>query len=492
MRYRADMVRVRIGPSPTGDPHVGTAYIALFNYIFAKQHGGEFILRIEDTDQARSSPAWEGMIVDALRWLGLQWDAGPDIGGPAGPYRQSERRAIYQAHAADLLARGGAYRCFCSPERLEQLRTQQRQRGVASGYDGRCRHLDAAAVAAQEAAGTPHVLRLKVPHTGTLGFTDRLRGTVSFEPQQVDDQVLMKSDGLPTYHLANVVDDHLMGITHVIRAEEWITSTPKHTLLYQAFGWTAPEFVHMPLLRNQDKSKISKRKNPVSLNYYRQAGYYPEAMLNYLAMMGWTMPDGREKFGLDDMVQHFDFGRMSLGGPVFDVAKLTWLNGQYIRERPVADMLQRWRQAIFSDAQLLAVAPLVHERIDKLEDILEHTAYFFGGDVSYDAAARKELVPKKRPVKDTIAALEAVLELLDAAASLDATALEAQLRSLCEGLGWKTKELFMPVRVAVTGRKATPPLFETMVQLGKERCRRRLRGAINLLKSGQLSPSEPA
>ncbi|HET6344374.1 MAG TPA: glutamate--tRNA ligase [Myxococcota bacterium] len=477
------MVRVRIGPSPTGDPHVGTAYIALFNYAFAKKHGGEFILRIEDTDQARSNPAWEKMIIDALHWLGLKWDAGPDIGGHHGPYRQSERREIYQKHTAMLVERGGAYPCFCTAERLEQLRIQQRQRNVASGYDGRCRLLTPEDVQAKLSDGVPHVVRLKVPREGTLTFVDKLRGDLSFENHQVDDQILLKSDGLPTYHLANVVDDHLMGITHVMRAEEWITSTPKHVLLYRGFGWDAPEWIHMPLLRNADKSKISKRKNPVSLNYYRQAGYLPEAMLNYLAMMGWTMPDAREKFSLQDFIDNFTFERISLGGPVFDVPKLTWLNGLYIREHTAADVVKRWRETILTDEALRAVAPLVHERIEKLEDFIDHTSFFFSGDVTYDADAQKELVPKKRDVAAALGALEAVLEIIDAQPELVAPVLEEELRKLCERLEWKTKELFMPVRVAVTGRKATPPLFETMAILGKERCRRRLRGALAWLRT---------
>jgi glutamyl-tRNA synthetase len=484
MRYFAPMVRVRIGPSPTGDPHVGTAYIALFNYAFAKQQGGEFILRIEDTDQARSEPAWETMILEALRWLGLQWDEGPDIGGPHGPYRQSERRDIYAAHADILRERGAAYRCFCSAERLAQLRLQQRQRGVAPGYDGLCRHLSAAEVDAKLAAKLPQVLRLRVPHqTAELGFTDRLRGPVRFAPEQIDDQILIKTDGLPTYHLANVVDDHLMGITHVIRAEEWVTSTPKHVLLYQGFGWELPEFIHMPLLRNQDKSKISKRKNPVSLNYYRQAGYLRPALLNYLSMMGWTMPDGREKFSLDEFIKELTFDRISLGGPIFDVAKLAWLNGLYIRDQSVDQMLALWKQTLFSDDSLRTVAALAQPRLDKLEDLLDHVGFFFTGDLTYDAAILGGMVPKKRQRKETIVALEAVSELLDAAPVLRAEALEAGMRALCERLEWKTKELFMPIRLAVTGRKATPPLFETMACLGKERSRRRLRGAIAALKA---------
>ena len=487
------MVRVRIGPSPTGDPHVGTAYIALFNYVFAKQHGGKFILRVEDTDRTRSQPAWEDMIVRALRWLGLTWDEGPDVGGPHGPYRQSERGHIYREHVQLLVQRGAAYPCFCTAERLAELRLQQRQRGVASGYDGACRALTPEESDRRVAAGEAHVVRLKVPHGERLTFRDELRGELSFDAHQVDDQVLLKSDGMPTYHLANVVDDHLMGITHVIRAEEWITSTPKHELLYRGFGWQPPTWVHMVLLRNQDKSKISKRKNPVSLNYYREAGYLPEAMLNYLAMMGWTMPDGREKFSVEDMVKNFSFERISLGGPVFDPAKLTWLNGLYIRDGSPAQMAKRFTDTIFTEEALNKVAPLVYERVDKLEDLLDYAGFFFTGDVSYDDAVLGEMVPKKRTQPEAIAALQAVVELLDAAPELEAGALEQQLRGLCETLGWKTKELFMPVRIAVTGRKATPPLFDTMAVLGKERCRRRLRHAIACLQKrpAMITPAEP-
>jgi len=485
-------VRVRIGPSPTGDPHVGTAYIALFNYVFAKQHGGTFILRIEDTDKARSHPDWERMIIDSLGWLGLQWDEGPDVGGPHAPYRQSERGDIYRAHVQQLVDKGAAYPCFCTTERLDALRLQQRQRGVASGYDGHCRHLTAEEVAQKRADNTPFVIRLKVPNEGTLAFEDALRGTVSFEAHQVDDQVLLKSDGMPTYHLANVVDDHLMGITHVIRAEEWITSTPKHVLLYAGFGWQAPTWVHMPLLRNSDKSKISKRKNPVSLNYYRDAGFYPEAMRNYLAMMGWTMPSGEEKFSLQAMIEHFSLERMTLGGPVFDVAKLTWLNGLYIREQSPKNMVDTWRSTILSDERLLQVAQLVHERVNKLEDIIDYTAFFFSGDVVYDSEATRDLVPKKRTVQEAIGALEAVVERIDGLASLEANALEQAMRKLCEDTGFKTKELFMPVRVAVTGRRATPPLFDTMEVLGKERCRRRLRQAISHLKAQPQDVAAPS
>lgn len=476
------MVRVRIAPSPTGDPHVGTAYIALFNYVFAKKHGGQFVLRIEDTDRTRSKPEWESMILAALRWAGLSWDEGPDIGGPHAPYRQSERGHIYAQHAQQLIERGQAYRCFCSADRLDHLRKEQLARKEQVGYDGHCRKLAAADVASRLGDKLPFVVRLAVPDTGTTVVKDELRGEVSFENQQIDDQVLLKSDGMPTYHLANVVDDHLMEITHVMRAEEWITSTPKHVLLYRAFGWELPTFIHMPLLRNQDKSKISKRKNPVSINYYKEAGFLPEALLNYLAMMGWTMPDAREKFTVAEMIEQFTFDRISLGGPIFDVKKLTWLNGLYLREMSPERLAAQVRDTVFAPDKLAAIVPLIQARIEKLEDFVEATSYFFAGDVPYDAETLASMIPKEKTAADVVAAIEAVLEVIDAMPVVLAQPLEASLRELADKLGIKAKDLFMPLRVAVSGRSATPPLFDTMAVLGKERCRRRLRQVMTLLR----------
>lgn len=476
-------VRVRIGPSPTGDPHVGTAYISLFNYVFAKQHGGKFVLRIEDTDRARSKPEWEQMIIDSLKWLGLDWDEGPDCGGDFGPYRQSERGEIYSVYTQKLLDSGAAYRCFCTADELTQIRLDQREAGSPRGYDGRGRDLSAAEVQSNLDAGKPFVVRLKVQRPGKTIVKDKLRDAIEFDNEQIDDQVLMKADGMPTYHLANVVDDHLMEISHVMRAEEWISSTPKHVLLYEAFGWEAPEFIHMPLLRNKDKSKISKRKNPVSLNYYKEAGFLPSAMLNYLGMMGWTMPDGEEKFTLEKMVKEFDFGRISLGGPVFDMQKLTWLNGLYLRERPSADIVKDLRALLLSDEMLLQVAELVHERIDKLEDFIDKASFFFGGDCVYDDNATKMLLPKKREPKEMSEALLKAAEVIDALPELELDSLKEAMNALREELELKGKEFFMPLRIAVTGRKDSPPLFESMVVLGKEKCRRRLRNAANHLKA---------
>ena len=358
-------IRTRIAPSPTGDPHVGTAYVALFNMAFAHSQGGQFLLRIEDTDQARSTPESEKAILDALHWLGLDWDEGPDNGGDKGPYRQSERSDIYREHADQLVDSGHAFRCFCTPERLDELRKTQMENKEQLGYDGHCMHLDESEVAERVAKGESHVVRMKVPREGQCTFNDMLRGEISIDWTQIDLQILLKADGMPTYHLANVVDDHLMEISHVIRGEEWINSAPKHILLYQYFGWETPVFCHLPLLRNVDKSKLSKRKNPTSILYYQRMGYLPEALLNYLGRMGWSMPDEREKFTLEQMLEVFDIQRVSLGGPVFDVEKLSWLNGMWIRDEltddQLADRLHEW--ALNRDT-LKAFLPFARQRME--------------------------------------------------------------------------------------------------------------------------------
>lgn len=474
-------VRVRIAPSPTGDPHVGTAYIALFNYAFAKSQGGKFILRIEDTDRARSTAASEAAILRALRWVGLNWDEGPDVGGPVGPYRQSERAQIYQAEVRKLMEQGGAYRCFCTSERLEALRHEQRRQGLFVGYDGLCRGLPREEGERRAAAGESFVVRMAMPRTGETVVVDRLRGEVKFDNAQIDDQILLKADGFPTYHLANVVDDHLMGITHVIRAEEWLSSTPKHVVLYQAFGWTAPEWIHMPLLRNADKSKISKRKNPVSLDYYKDAGFLAEALVNYLGTMGWSISGDREKFTLNEMVAAFSWDRVSLGGPVFDLVKLSAMNALYLRELPDAEIVRRLRDWRLSDEKLASLVPLVRARIQRLDEFVPMTDFFFSGDVDYGGVA-KDLIPKNRQAKDVIEALTAFTEELDAARDFSVAGLDALARAFAEKTGWSTKELFMLLRLATTGKKATPPLFETLANLGRELVRRRLRQCVVEIK----------
>lgn len=473
-------VRVRVAPSPTGDPHVGTAYIALFNYAFARHMGGKFILRIEDTDRVRSTRESETAILRALRWVGLEWDEGPDVGGPHGPYRQSERAEIYRKHAWDLVHKGRAYPCFCTAERLAELHAQQVKAKQDFGYDSLCRSIPPEEAERRVKAGEPYVIRLNVPDEGETVVHDRLRGDLTFQNSLIDDQILLKSDGFPTYHLANVVDDHLMGITHVIRAEEWISSTPKHVILYDAFGWEAPEWIHMPLLRNPDGSKISKRKQPVSIDYYHDIGILPEALLNFLALMGWSFGEGREKFNLDEMIENFAWEKISLGGPVFDTEKLAWLNGAYIRDLSPDQLLERLHAWRLNDDFLKQVVPLLHERMRRLDEFIPAAAFYFSGDLDYTGVS--ELVPKKRTPAETAKMLGRVLEILDAQPRFETEPLDTQLHALMEESGWKARELFMTLRVAVTGRAVSPPLLESMQVIGREITRRRVRQAIEFLK----------
>ena len=479
-------VRVRIAPSPTGDPHVGTAYVALFNYAYARHHGGKFVLRIEDTDQARSSDASEKAILKSLRWLGLDWDEGPDKGGPVGPYRQSERSATYKEHVDQLLNGGHAYRCFCTPERLTELRKQQRAAKQDPGYDGLCKGLTPEESAARAEAGEAHVVRLKMNRAGETVLRDGLRGEVVLPNTMSDDQVLLKSDGMPTYHLANVVDDHLMGITHVIRAEEWISSAPKHLRLYEAFGWEAPQFMHLPLLRNNDKnrSKISKRRNPVSLEYYQESGVLPEAMVNFLGLMGWSFGGDVEKYSLAQMVERFDLvpGSVSLSGPVFDLEKLSWLNGQYLHDMSDEQLVDRLLGWQLNREYLLKLVPLARERIRRLDEFIPLTEYFFAGDLDYEPV-KDLLKPNKRTGPETAKMLKRLVERLDAEREWIPEQMEQMFRDFTEEVEWKTREVFMTVRVAITGRKASPPLFDTMVVAGRERSRRRLRQAMEYLKT---------
>lgn len=481
-------IRVRIAPSPTGDPHVGTAYIGLLNYIFARQRSGKFVLRIEDTDRTRFVATSEQMIFDSLKWVGLTWDEGPDVGGPYGPYRQSERTAIYQEHAALLLANHTAYRCFCTAEDLEAARERQKAARQPPRYDGHCRHLTPEQVAANLAANKPHVIRLKVPQEGDTTFTefkDELRGEIRFDHNNVDDQVLLKSDGYPTYHLANIVDDHLMHITDVIRAEEWISSTPKHVLLYAAFGWQLPHFWHMPLLRNVDKSKISKRKNPVSLVFYQQSGYLPEAMLNFLGLLGGGMAQPTEQeivskglntkegdiFSLPEMLEKFDFKRISLGGPVFDLVKLKWLNGEYLRKLSPDAFFAALRSTILSDDYLRAIAPLVQARMETLGQFGDMTSFFFSDNISPPESV---WLPKKRTFEETVAFAAEQLTALEVA-NWDATSIETALKELGEAKQWSVKENFMLLRAILTGSLTSPPLTESLVVFGKSRSLDRLR-----------------
>ena len=463
----------RIAPSPTGDPHVGTAYIALFNYAWARKNGGRFIVRIEDTDRARYVPGAEERILAALKWLGLSYDEGPDVGGPHGPYRQSERLPLYQKYAEELLKRGWAYRAFETPEELEQIRKEK------GGYDGRARNIPPEEAEERARRGEPHVIRLKVPRPGTTEVKDELRGVVVYDNQEIPDVVLLKSDGYPTYHLANVVDDHLMGVTDVIRAEEWLVSTPIHVLLYRAFGWEAPRFYHMPLLRNPDKTKISKRKNHTSLDWYKAEGFLPEALRNYLCLMGFSMPNGREIFTLEEFIEAFTWERVSLGGPVFDLEKLRWMNGKYIREvlslEEVAERVKPFlREAGLSwesEAYLKRAVELMRPRFDTLKEFPEKARYLFTEDYPMAEKAQRKLEEGLPLLKELYPRLRAQEEWTEAA-------LEALLRGFAAEKGVKLGQVAQPLRAALTGSLETPGLFEILALLGKERALRRLERAL--------------
>ncbi|MCW2494973.1 glutamate--tRNA ligase [Jatrophihabitans sp.] len=475
--------RLRVAPSPTGDPHVGTAYMSLFNLGFVRRHGGSFVLRIEDTDRARFQADSEQQIYDTLRWLGLTWDEGPDIGGPYEPYRQSERLDTYQPFVERLIADGHAYHCWCSTERLAEMRDKQRMKKLPTGYDRLCLGKTEEERRALGGATDTPVVRMLIPDDAPLTFLDVIRGEVS--APRPDDQVILKADGFPTYHLAVVVDDHLMGITHVVRGEEWISSTPKHVLLYQWLGFEAPQFAHMPLLRNTDKSKISKRKNPAArLTWFVEQGYLPEALINFLALLGYGQPGEEEIFGFEQFSASFDWSRVNTVGPVFDLKKLDWLNGHYIRALSTEELAERLvafaqlSQPIDDDAAaaLRAATPLVQERMETLALGLQMLQFLIIDDADFavdEIAAVKQLGDEQQPV--VAAALAAVEQL----ATWDSAAIEAALRTaLVDGLGLKPRNAFGPVRVAVTGSTISPPLFESLELLGRERTLVRLRAAL--------------
>jgi glutamyl-tRNA synthetase len=471
-------VRLRIAPSPTGDPHVGTAYIALFDMAFAHRHNGQFVLRIEDTDRARYVDTSEQNIFDLLRWLGLSWDEGPDVGGPYGPYRQSERLETYAKYAEQLIASGHAYRCWCSSERLDRIRKEAQARKEPFKYDRFCvGKTEEERRALGEVSDRP-VVRMLVPNDGTTGFDDLIRGRIDFENRLIDDQVLLKGDGFPTYHLAVVVDDFLMEITHITRGEEWISSTPKHVLLYEWLGIPMPKFAHFPLLRNDNRSKVSKRKNEwATLGWFREAGYLPEALTNFLALMGWSMPDGREVFTLDEFIANVDLDRISPTGPIFDLTKLDWLNGHYIRQMSVTELAEKVRPfleragIVPTDPPLETVLPLIHERLKRLGEAPELLSFFYADEPTYEDAL---LVPKQLDRATTASLIGDAITVARDAASFEHTVLETGLRELAATREVKPGPLFTALRVATTFSNVSPPLFETMEALGRERVLARL------------------
>ncbi|HEX8599487.1 MAG TPA: glutamate--tRNA ligase [Chloroflexia bacterium] len=474
-----DKVRLRIAPSPTGDPHVGTAYMSLFNKAFAHRHGGSFVLRIEDTDQTRYNPTSVGEIIDSLRWLDLLPDEGPGIGGEYGPYVQTERRELYIKHAHELVDMGHAYRCFCTSARLEEMRREQAARHEPPRYDRHCLRLSPKEIERNLSEGKPYTIRMLVPDEGTTSFQDLIRGEISFENKVLDDQIILKSDGLPTYHLAVVVDDHYMEISHITRAEEWISSTPKHILLYNYLGWELPKFAHFPLLRNADRSKISKRKNNTSLKWYREQGYLPEAMINFLALMGWSMPNGEETFTFEDVKREFTFERMATSGPIFDLVKLTAINGKYIRTLSDEELYERLLPYLPEDLdqeRVRRAVPVIKDRLTTLGEFAELTGYLFGPPPDYDAAG---LVPKKGTPEAARAALERIRDLLAGLPEpWSHEEWESGMRGIAAELGLKAGDIFMVLRVAVTGSPVSPPLFESIEILGKEETLRRVDAAL--------------
>ena len=473
-------VRTRIAPSPTGDPHVGTAYIALFNLCFAKQHEGQFVLRIEDTDQTRSTPESEHAILDSLRWLGLDWDEGPDCGGDYGPYRQSERKDLYAKYAQELLDKGHAFKCYRTSQELDELRVKRKEAGIHSALKASDLKLDEQTVAAREAAGAPYVVRMIVPEEeGKCRVEDLLRGTMELDWSMVDAQILMKSDGMPTYHLANVVDDHLMGITHVIRGEEWINSAPKHLLLYKYFEWEAPVFCHLPLLRNPDKTKLSKRKNPTSILYYQRMGYLPEAVTNYLGRMGWSMPDESEKFSLAQMQSHFDISRVSLGGPIFDVEKLKWLNGLWLREdytdESLAIKLHEW---LLNQENLMQVMPHVKQRMDVLSDFIPMVAFLASGNLNL---SESDFTANKLSLDEQKKILQFSIWELESLRTWQRDDIFSALKALADAMEIKMKDFLAPLFVSISGSTSSFSVMDAMVLLGSDLSRARIRESIDVL-----------
>jgi len=450
--------RTRIAPSPTGlDLHIGNAYTALINYVFAKKNNGKFIIRIEDTDQTRFVEGSEARILSSLDWLGIPHDEGTDCGGPYAPYRQSERLPTYKKYALELVEKGHAYYCFCTPERLTEMRASQEKNHEPPMYDGHCKSISKEEVETRLKSGEKYVIRLNVPETGTVTFHDLIRGDITFENKLIDDQVLVKSDGFPTYHLGVVVDDHIMGISHVIRGEEWISSTPKHILLYQFFGWDMPQFAHLSVLRNPDKSKLSKRKNPVWVSEYREKGFLPDAVKNYLATMAWSYPDGKELFSVDEMMKAFEIKDIQTTAPVFDREKLRWMNGEYLKNYSV-EKIQSLLSDFYHDAypkeMIGKIWPLLRERVKTLGEFETLGGFFFNRPKENEREIQKDI-------------LQISLSALTTLESWTHDDMEQAIRKASDDAGKKARDVFMELRLAVTGKTVGPPLLESLEILGK-------------------------
>jgi len=482
-------VRTRYAPSPTGYPHVGNIRTALFAWLLARHYNGVFILRVEDTDVDRSVEGSMEYILEGMRWLGLNWDEGPGVGGNYGPYIQSQRLQFYGDAAHRLVESGHAYYCYCSPERLESLRAEQVKRKLPPGYDRCCRNLSESSRKVKEAEGVTPVVRFKVPLTGKIRFHDEIWGDVVFENSHVEDLVLLKSDGYPTYHLANVVDDHAMEISHVVRAEEYISSTPLHLMTYEALGYTPPKFAHVPMVLGPDRSKLSKRHGATSVLEFRDQGYLPDALLNFLALVGWSLDDKTDIISREELIENFSLERVSKTAAIFNHEKLKWMNGVYIRKLTPEDFAQRCKpflEKAFSDSRLVStdyisqVLPLVQERAKLLTEVPELTHYFFSDSLSYDTSL---LISKDMTAESTRQSLSVAKDKLADLAVFDSVTLEAMFRPLAQELKLKAGQLFGALRTAVSGETATPPLFQMMAVLGRERCLARIQSAIDRLKS---------
>ncbi len=478
-------VRTRFAPSPTGYLHIGGLRTALYAYLFAKKNGGDFILRIEDTDRERLVEGACDVIYNTLKDTGLSYDEGPDAGGDFGPYIQSERKEIYQQHAQMLIESGAAYRCFCTKERLAEVRAEKEAKGEQFTYDKHCLHLSEEEIKAKLDAGEPFVVRQNIPAQGETTYSDAVFGDITVPNADLDDNVLLKSDGMPTYNLANVVDDHLMGITHVIRGVEYLSSTPKYNLLYEAFGWNLPEYIHLPPVMKDKSQKLSKRHGDASYQDFIDKGYIKEAIINYIALLGWNGKDNREIFSLEELIEAFDLSGLSKSPAIFDVEKLTWMNAQYIRGFSKEEFIRRampyFEQAGVADKNLDLITEVMQPRLERMTEIPEKLA-FIGEMPDYDLA----LYESKKMKTDSgmaLGVLEPCLELLESLNDYTKNGLHDSVMALCETLGMKTGQVLGPLRVAITGTAVTPGgAFEAAELLGKDETLRRLKASIEKLK----------
>ena len=491
-----EKIRTRFAPSPTGFLHIGGMRTALFGFLYARHNNGNFILRIEDTDRTRLVEGALEDIIASLKWIGIEWDEGPDIGGPYAPYRQSERKNIYRNMAFDLIKTGHAYKCFCTPDRLKMLRensSSENQKKVesAQGYDRHCRNLDGKDIKDLEEKAVPFVIRLKIPEEDRTVFQDSIRGEIITKNVVLEDIILLKSDGFPTYHLANVVDDHLMSITHVIRGDEWISSTPVHVILYNAFGWKRPAFAHAPVILSPEGGKLSKRHGATMVREFMQKGYLKEALLNFLALLGWSLDDKTEFFSMDDLVKQFELHKINKAPANFSYEKLDWFNGMYIRKMGTEELydlilpfliegnLLKKEEIGSKKEYILKILPLIQERLKYLSDAVGLVWFFF--DEHFKIREKQDLIPKKSTREDALKILDMSISYLRALEPFQISDIEKSLREMVTALEMKIGQVFMTIRIAITGTRVSPGLFETIFVLGKDRVMNRLTGAREIL-----------